>query len=59
MPTIKRWWDIKVKGGYNAFRQHRINLSRQDLVSASRTSDHATAEALNVMYLPSLIRLIS
>ena len=49
MPTPKRWWDVKVRGGYNAFKQQRISLSLPDLLSASRLSDHEAAKSLNIM----------
>ncbi len=50
MPTSKRWWDLKIKGGYNDFKQNRISLPPQDLLSQAHTADHTAARALNVMY---------
>ena len=50
MPSFKRWWDVKIKGGYNDFKQHRISLPPQDLLGQAHTADHSAARALNVMY---------
>eukprot|EP00292_Cryptomonas_paramecium_P024816 CAMPEP_0113675570 /NCGR_PEP_ID=MMETSP0038_2-20120614/8099_1 /TAXON_ID=2898 /ORGANISM="Cryptomonas paramecium" /LENGTH=148 /DNA_ID=CAMNT_0000592379 /DNA_START=86 /DNA_END=529 /DNA_ORIENTATION=+ /assembly_acc=CAM_ASM_000170 len=51
MPLVKRWWEIKVKGGNNSLKENNVTFPVQDYAGLAKAADHSFAKSLNVIHI--------